>query len=176
MKRWIYPILCLCLLACALLSSFAEEVAPVYDDDVFEDRLRIEVDADDLLAKPDSMSMIDGKMGEITFTLTNVEAQEVPWTLRFTRDEALDGDMALFAGVTDEDVTKGEPIEITYQEDSDDPVITLEICPFYANTEKADVFFWNWRGAYYCVVIRGSYSQMQFAEAFDRILEATLDD
>ena len=61
-------------------------------------------------------------------------------------------------------------------DDADDPVIPLEITKTRANTEGYDILTWNYGGVYYCLTIHGTYSQMQFAEVFDSVLEATIDD
>lgn len=180
MKKLFSLILCAVLLCGA---AFAENVGipnpivEVQDDDVFEDKLHIEFDADDLHARDIAMSIIADQIGQAKFTLQNADGDPVEWTLRFTRDAETGEDTQTFSGIYDADMT--DPETQTYEftgDDADDPVIPLEITKTRANTEGYDILTWNYVGVYYCLTIHGTYSQMQFAEVFDSVLEATIDD
>lgn len=175
MKKLLSCILAMILLAsCAL--AVANPVVEVYDDDRFEDVLRIDIDADDLPSRDLEMSIIDGKLGQIVFRLENVNGETVNWTLRFTRDKGIAATVESFSGLYDTDMTEPETRSVDYSEDYDDPVIHIDLTSLRANTLGYDIYLWNHRGVSYCLTIDGDYSQMQFAEAMDRIFEACLDD
>lgn len=180
MKKLLALILCAFLMCSA---AFAENVAipnpivEIQDDDAFEDRLNIEFDADDLKVQGISMSIIADKTGQAAFTLQNADGDPVEWTLRFTRDAETGADTETFSGIYDADMS--DPEAQTYEfsgDDADDPAIHLELTKTRANTEGYDILTWNHSGVYYCLTIRGNYSQTQFAEVFNNILEATIDD
>lgn len=152
-------------------------IVEIQDDDQFEDRLHIEFDADDLNARDISMSIIAGQTGQASFTLQNVDGDAVEWTLRFTRDAYIAQDTQAFSGIYDADMRTPTQRQIEFSgDDADDPSIQLEITQTRANTEGYDILTWNYGGVYYCLSIHGVYSQMQFAEIFDQLLEATIDD
>ena len=172
MKKLFALILCAFLLCGAAFAESTEipnPIVEVYDDDTFEDRLNIEFDADDLYVQNVSMSIIADQVGQAAFTLQNADGDPVEWTLRFTRDAETGKDTQTFSGVETQPHTFAG-------DDADDPVIQLEITKTRANTEGYDILTWNYGGVYYCLTIHGTYSQMQFAEVLDSVLEATIDD
>ena len=180
MKKLFTMILCAVLLCGAAFAENIEipnPIVEIQDDDVFEDRLHIEFDADDLNARDIAMSIIADQVGQAAFTLQNADGDPVEWTLRFTRDAETGKDTQTFSGICDTDMTDPEthPYEFA-GDDADDPVIPLEITKTRANTEGYDILTWNYGGVYYCLTIHGTYSQMQFAEVFDSVPEATIDD
>ena len=180
MKKLFTMILCAVLLCGAAFAENIEipnPIVEIQDDDAFEDRLNIEFDADDLHAQNIVMSIIADQVGQAAFTLQNADGDPVEWTLRFTRDAETGEDTQTFSGIYDADMNDPEtqPYEFAVG-DADDPVIPLEITKTRANTEGYDILTWNYGGVYYCLTIHGTYSQMQFAEVFDSVLEATIDD
>lgn len=180
MKKLFSMILCAVLLCGAAFAENTEipnPIVEIQDDDVFEDRLHIEFDADDLRVQNAAMSIIADQVGQAAFTLQNADGDPVEWTLRFTRDAEIGEDTQTFSGIYDADMTdlETQPYEFA-GDDADDPVIPLEITKTRAKTEGYDILTWNYGGVYYCLTIHGTYSQMQFAEVFDSVLEATIDD
>lgn len=181
MKRIFSLILCAVFFCCAAASAemagMPNPMVQVFDDDAFEDQLHIDIDVDDLRVFDPEMYIIGGTMGQIGFQLENVNAEKVNWTLRFTRDETLDCDVEGFAGVYDEDTVQNEDlVDIPVLVDDDEKPVTVTLHSFTANTEGIDIYFWDYRGTYFCLTIDGDYSQMQFAGTCDVIMEACLDD
>ncbi|MGI6174037.1 MAG: hypothetical protein ACOYI8_09110 [Christensenellales bacterium] len=181
MKRFLSLFLALTLFACCTFASAAiNPIVEVHDDDAFEDALDIEVDVDDLFEKAPEMSIISDKIGQIAFATENPDGDAVRWTLRFTRDEAFDGDVELFAGVYADDFVASDPFDYTYtdsddDDDDDDDTITFPVTQMTSEGENTAVYFWNHRGTYYALTVAGNPSNMQFAEVFDSVMDVCFD-
>lgn len=116
------------------------------------------MDASQLMLEAPEMVAINS-MGQISFTLKNVNDEDVIWTLRFTQDSALNASAESFAGIYDEKLTKLESIEMEWG-----TLLFQE-----AKTLGYSLYFWNLNGIYYALSISGTYSQMQFAAVMDRV-------
>lgn len=177
MKKCIALILMLALFTTGAL-AMANPVVEIDDDDAFEDRLNIEFDSDDFAeAVADArMSIISETVGQVQFTLDNVDGVGVDWTLRFTREDGMAGDPKALLGIHDAKYSEPAVVETEWQEDADDPVITIALTEIDALTEGVTMYFWDYNGAHYGLSIQGIASQMQIGAVLDAIFEATIDD
>lgn len=183
MKRLFPILLAIVMLAfCVSAGAVASPIREVYDDDDFEDILKIEVDDEELRVPGREMVIINNEIGQIQFTLENTEGVPVAWTLRFTRKAELNGDLKLFAGVYAEDWVESEPREYTYTEPDDDDgddTVTVTLRTLTSESANTTVYFWDHatRKGMVCyeLTVDGTVSQMQFAEVFDNVMAACFD-
>lgn len=168
----------LCGAAVAEMAGMPNPIVEIYDDDAFEDRLNIEFDADEMYTRDLRMSIIADSIGQVDFSFENVNGDPVECTLRFTRDKEIGESVVAFSGIHDSNMS--EPVVKKDMEfagdDADDPVIRIDVTEVHANTENCDIITWKYRDVYYCLTVKGEYSQMQMAEVFDGIIAATIDD
>ena len=183
MKKVFSVFLCLMMLASLILAGaeapamagMPNPVVIVTDDDVFEAELHIEVDADDLRFDGYEMSVIGGKVGQIVFVLTNVNGENVEWTLRFTRDAEMGASMEALTGVYDEDLSEPVVKQADVVDDDPEDCFTLEITEVTANGVGVTIWTWNRAGVFYSLTANGVFSQMQAAEVLDQMMEICFD-
>lgn len=176
MKKFMTLLLMLALALTAVSAAYAlpNPVTEITDDDEFEDILGIEFDADDLSPLDVAMSVIDNKIGQVTFAMENVNGESVDWLIRFTKDAETAADLSLFSGIYDEAMS--EPIVISQEVTEDGETYTIEFTCVYAETENATIYTWQAGGVSYCVAALGEVSQMQLAALLDQVAEESIDD
>ena len=152
--RKILSLLLILLMLGTVMTATAEQV---WDDDMFEQILGIEFDVGDLNGGNVAMRIVDGNIGEVSYTLQNVNGDNVRWTIRFTRNQGY-ASAGILSGIPESEMSA--PLDLSQE---------LSMRQLSAG---GDLYFWKQGTSRFCLFIDGLYSNMQFAAQMDEIMEA----
>lgn len=145
-----------------IISEEDMAIVEISDSSEFEDELGIKIDST-ILSEDATLSILNGKIGEISFVVTNVNGSDTLCVLRMTRDA--DSAKAL-SGYKDSEIK--DPYTVSVESGSG--LVDLE-CG-YVEAEGVTVYTFELNGTYYAYNIGEGLSQMTISSMLDALFYA----
>ena len=137
-------------------------VVEISDSQEFLDELGIKIDSS-IIAEDATLSILGGKIGEISFIMTAVNGGDTVCTLRMTRDEDCVNGLSGY---------KDSVIKDSYTITTDTASGITDLECGYVKDEAVTVYTFEMDGAHFALTIGDGLSQMTIGAILDRIFEA----
>jgi hypothetical protein len=145
-----------------IISEEDMAIVEISDSSEFEDELGIKIDST-ILSEDATLSILNGKIGEISFVVTNVNGGDTLCVLRMTKDaDSVKG----LSGYKDSEIK--DPYTVSVESGSG--LVDLE-CG-YVEAEGVTVYTFELNGTYYAYNIGEGLSQMTISSMLDALFFA----
>ena len=137
-------------------------IVEISDSQEFLDELDIKIDST-IISEDATLSILDGKIGEISFIMTAVNGGDTLCTLRMTRDEDCVNGLSGFSN---------SEIKDSYTITTDYSWGNVDLECGYVDSMGITVYTFEMDGTHFALTIEDGLSQMTIGSILDRIFEA----